>query len=212
MPMSRRLIIATILGFSLLHCGTSQDGPAPAEADKTPTVDPSAVCVEQLTTTVKVYGTGISPLPSKVMEDNPVLLLPGMDLTLIQDIEGKTSSDAPVKIPDDPNAPESSQIHWISQKEIHFTITPELGLKPGLYGIRVTNANGNQGEWRDALLAVPRPQAQAISPDILCSGKSNQLTISGTFFLRNGPKLPVIKITPKGGGSALELTPIQMNQ
>ncbi len=206
MRRTRALLRPLWLGalFWLAACGHAKDGPTPQKGEGA-SLDPQAVCLEQLTTEVTVRGGAMSPLPTKVLDDEPELALPQIDLLRTQDLEGAASAGEAVTIPDDPANPQESQVRWKSQREMTFAVDPALSLAPGLYSVRVTNRNGHEGLWPEALLAVPRPKAEAITPDILCSPQGGTAVISGEGFIHVGDRLPTVTATPKGGGDAVQL-------
>lgn len=205
-----RLVCLLLLGSALLRCGHDKEGPTPEPAPP-PAVDPPAVCTSQLTTTVSITGDGLSPLPIKVMEDTPQLALPRVALVQTQDLDSAATTAAPVSIPDDPAAADQSRVRWVSQQKMVFDVYPELKLSPGLYTVRVDNANGSRGEWTDALLAVPAPAATAITPDILCAAKTSSFTISGSTFIKAAGQLPAVTAT-SAGGKPIDLTPTRADK
>jgi hypothetical protein len=196
--------LVLIGGMLSASCGHETDGPTPVQG-VAPAVDPQAVCVEQIDSKVTVSGTGMSPLPKDVM-NNPYLALPGVSLVPSQDLLGAAMTGSPVAIPDDPRNPTTSHVRWIDQQQMIFDVYPDLKLQTGLYTVRIANANGHAGEWKDALLGVPRPTTQKIVPDVLCTGKASTFTIRGTF-IRNGTTLPTVEATAKGAATPVKLTP-----
>jgi hypothetical protein len=77
-------------------------------------------------------------MPSKTLESSTQLLLPQVQLQLTEDLTGKPASGAAVNVPDDPANPAKSQLHWTSEQQMEFTVTPDL-VPPGLYDVVVTN-------------------------------------------------------------------------
>lgn len=193
----------------LISCGHSKDGPAPLPAAEP--LAPNAVCVEQLTTTLTVRGTGLSPLPIDVVAGSTKLALPTVALLRTQDLDGVVTTDAPLLIPDTPTDPAVSHVRWISQEELRFDINEALKTPPGLYTVRVTNANGKFGEWTDSLLAVPRPSVLAAKPDLLCAAKDGEFVLTGGMFIKQGDTLPKLRATA-AGAEAIELTPSSANK
>lgn len=206
-PMSKHTcLLLCIAALWLGGCGHKLDGPGPKEGPPV-NIDPQGVCMEQLTTPVTLRGGGLSPLPINVMQDNAQLALPTVELVPAKDLTGAATSGAAVTIPDDPASPQSSHVRWINQQEMRFDVFPELSLTPGLYSVRVANANGQEALWSEALLAVPRPEIEKVDPDLLCSSKGGTFMITGKGFIHRGGDLPKVTATPRdGGGQAVELS------
>ena len=79
-----------------------------------------------------------------VAKDKAHLALPRVTLLRVQDLDGTAVKDAlPVEIPNDPYHPEAARVRWTDQATMEFLVYPELGLKPGLYEVTVTNPNGH---------------------------------------------------------------------
>src|SRR5215813_3340189 len=133
-------------------CSHELSGPTPTVSS----LDPTIVCTEQLMTDVKIMGTGLSPLGEDTLTDKPLLALPKVTLQRSADLFGAAASDAPRDVPDDPKDPSHSLVHWTSQELMSFRILG-LSLKPGIYGVTVTNANGTFATLAGAFAAVPPP-------------------------------------------------------
>lgn len=172
-------------------CGHEIESPAA----KAGAVTPNLVCVEQLTTTVTLVGDGFTPMPSKLLEEPPTLLLPKIDLTQTQALDGSSASGKPAAVPDDPARPGDSQVHWTSEKQMSFRFTPAL-VGPGLYDIVVTNPDGvHSARFTNGLLGVPRPTLVSPVPDILCNAQEERMvTLEGRDILRVGATLPTVQM------------------
>jgi hypothetical protein len=187
-----------VLVLSQLSCSATIDGPTPSPATP-PAVSPPAVCIEQLSTWVTVSGSGMSPLPTGLLEDDPELVLPFVEIVRALDVDGNAVTASVLRVPDSVDVPGLDRVRWVSQEELRFEVYPEFELPTGLHTIRVTNGNGSSGEWPQALLAVPRPQVTALAPDLLCADADARFTLTGSFFLRNGQTLPQVVATAPGG-------------
>ena len=175
------------------------------------TVQPDLVCVEQLTTKVTLTGTGFTPMPSKLLEQPPTLLLPEISFDLKQNLDASSTSGKSVKVPDDPAHADKSQVHWTSENQMSFTVTPGL-ITPGVYDVVVTNPDGKHAAtFAGGLVGVPRPTLSAPVPDILCDAEADQtVTLNGKDILQVGTTLPTVHmgdksfpITKVGGCKAL---------
>lgn len=188
--MTSRLVLAVLAALAL-GCQRKVSGPQPALA----AVDPQAVCGEQLTTSVRLSGSGLSPLITDGLTGGPRVELPAITLIPAQDLSGGAPSEAaPVAIPDDPADPGSSAVSWQSQEQMTFQFSPALQARPGLYSVQVANRNGQSAVLADALLVVPRPRLTAVVPELGCSENENRVRIEGDFFLLHGDKLPEVTI------------------
>jgi hypothetical protein len=181
--------------FALLAgCSHKIESP-PAKNDA---VKPDLVCVEQLTTQVTLTGDGFTPMPSKLLEKPPTLLLPTVELDRVQNLDGSSASDKTL-VPDDPAHPDQSQVHWTSEKEMSIKVTPEL-IQPGLYDVVVTNPDGVQkAKFAGGLLGVPRPTlTPPANPVILCDTEEDQtVTLTGLDLLQVGTVLPTVHMGDK---------------
>ncbi len=189
--MSRlRAFVGLVSLASIAGCAEEITGPTPAPS----AIEPQLVCVEQLTTEVKLTGDRFSPLPIETLKDRTLLELPDIELERTVDIGREPVSGPTYLIPDDPTDPDASHVTWTSDKEMSFEVYPELDVEPGLYAINVTNRNGRAGRFPEALLAVPRPMLTRIEPDLLCGDKENVFVLTGDFFLRLPDGQPTITV------------------
>jgi hypothetical protein len=183
-----------VLFAAVSGCGHQIDSP-PTKADA---VQPNLVCIEQLTTRVTLTGDGFTPMPSKLLEQPPQLILPAIDLVLGKNLDGTAASAKPVKVPDDAAHPDQSQVHWTSEKSMSFQVTPGL-IPPGLYDVVVTNPDGAQkATFTGGLLGVPRPTLTAPVPDVLCDAEDDQtVTLQGSGILQANGTLPTVHLGDK---------------
>lgn len=160
-------------------------------AGQTPTISgpgaPALVCNAQKTFPVDVSGGGFSPLPIDTATDRPARIdLPQIDLTSQADLTGAPiAAPETTTIPDDPYAPADSQVHWTSLSSMQFDVTESLMLDEGIYGLTVTNRNGNVGTRDAALAVVPPPTLSSVQPMAICIAQGSvTLQLVGTGFLR----------------------------
>lgn len=177
--------------FGVAACSQDLEGATPTLS----ALDPSLVCVEQITTVVTISGEALSPLPIETATGEPQLALPAIELRRTQDVAGGPVSELAIRIPDDPAAPAASRVRWTSSREMQFEVTPELGLQPGVYEIRVTNRNGQSVVVPGALAGVAKPTVTSVVPDLVCENQSaRMITINGTSFVKIGTTLPTVTI------------------
>jgi hypothetical protein len=206
----RTLTLGSILVSLFAGCGSGIEGPAPL-ASAPAGVEPGVVCAERATW-VAVRGSGLSPLPTELLTGDPRLVLPRVELIQAQDLAGAPVAGAVVAIPDDPADAAASHVRWLAPTELQFEVIPELALAPGRHTVRVTNGNGQAGEWPAALLAVPRPRTLAVTPDVLCGAADLDVVLTGAAYLRVGDAVPLVSLTPLEGGGSLGLTPTALGR
>ncbi len=186
---------ALVLAFPVA-CSHEIDSPPVSTA--APLV-PDLACVEQLTTKVTIRGSGFTPMPSKAVEGPEQLILPRVELSRVKLLDGSTSSDAAVGVPDDPSNPIASHVHWTSSSEMAFDVFPELKLATGVYDVTVRNPDGVQvASVRGSFGALPPPSAKQLVPPAICDDQSDQkVTIQGANFLQIGAELPTVSVGGK---------------
>lgn len=200
------VIVAMLLAGGLWVSGCEHElgGPAPAVEVA---LEPHLVCNElDPLTRVTITGTGFSPMPIDTATGPALLRLPTVDLHRRSDLFGAGGAGNPVRVPDDPNAPGESQVHWISQERMEVDITPDLGLAEGIYGVTVINPNGQAASLADALAVVPPPELTAVTPQAICLDQGPvTVTIQGTGFLDVGGVLPTV--TARTGDGEIDYAP-----
>lgn len=169
-------------------CSKKLEGPQPAVDG----VSPGAVCQAQLTTSVTVAGSGLSPLLEGHLKEAQ-LELPRVSLSRVQDVAGGRASGTR-EIPDDSGSPDASRIRWTNQQTLSFDVFPELDLEPGLYDVTVANANGKTATLPGSLLAVPPPTLTTVEPDLLCGDKQNVWVLTGDFFIQSPDAQPTLYV------------------
>jgi hypothetical protein len=179
-------LLATVGG-----CSHTLEGATPGVSG----VEPSLVCVEQLTTVVTITGDDLSPLPIESATDHPQLLLPSIELRRTQDLAGIAVSEPAVRIPDEPANPAASRVRWTSATAMQFDVFPELGLLPGIYEITVTNGNGRAITRSGALAGVSKPTITTVVPDLVCEDQAERrITVNGSSFIKLGTTLPTVTL------------------
>ena len=177
--------------MSLLVGGCSRQLTGPTPALSAPT--PDALCTEQLTTTVALTGGGLSPVLVDSLTKAPKLVLPSIALEQESDLDG-TAASASTPFSGEGNGANASAVTWTSSEAMSVSVSPELAMVPGLYGISVTTAGGKSARTSAALLAVPPPRLTALSQDLACLTRETRLTLSGDLFVRHGSTLPVVGV------------------
>lgn len=200
-----RWFAASLLLFAVASgCSQKQSGPTPTVG----ALDPSIVCVEQLVSEVVLWGDGLSPLPIKTLKKTPRLVLPEIALIPEADLAGAPLTGDAVLVPD---AEAEGHVRWVSEREMRFDVFPELGLQQGVYGLRVTNGNGNSVTAATQLVAVDAPSVEAVVPDLICTvDGARSVTVEGSGFLILGTTLPEIRVgdmilTPTGQSGCVDL-------
>lgn len=194
MSEKRLMWLVAFLWAVTCVCGCEQelDGPMPAISSE---LDPHLVCnqLEPLTR-LTISGSGLSPMPVDTATGPARLELPVVELLRSSDLAGSTVSDVAVIVPDE--SPETSQVHWISQSQMDIDITPGLGLDEGIYGVTLTNPNGNETSLAAVLAVVPPPTIESVTPDTICLDQGSvTLTFVGNGFLDVDGTLPTVTIS-----------------
>jgi hypothetical protein len=181
---------ASIAGLIIAGaCSAELDGPSPSAES----VAPVLACNAQLDTLITLRGAELSPLALDAATGDPRLAVPDIDLRRVRDLSGAAVTDDSIRLPNDPDDPDSSQVSWENTTTMHFELTPELGLSPGYYEVTVTNRNGNSATLEANLTMVPEPTLATVEPDLFCTADGAvSLTLSGEGFLEVDGELPVV--------------------
>ena len=187
----QRLWMVLVVGSaSLLSCSHELKSPQPTGNKQ---VQPDLVCnakpVDRELTNVVVKGDKFTPMPSKVLEGDKAakLVLPKVELIQGKDLAGGAPATATqIVVPDDPNNPAASQVHWKSEQEMSFDIkeaTPPWST--GVFSIKITNPDGSHATSIDTAFAIlPPPAITGTEPKAICDDQTDQnVNIIGTNFL-----------------------------
>lgn len=198
----------TVFAVAAPGCSYSVDSPElRASVDKGAVV-PDLVCTDQLITNVVLNGSGFAPLPIKTLEGpNTQLLLPKIELKATASLDGSAPAGSAIQIPDDPANPGASKVHYLSDTQMSFDITPDQQIPGGVYDIIVTNPDGtHSATWPGSLALIPPPEINDLLPDTICDDQADQnVVINGRYFLRVDGALPVVTV----GGMEFSVTDIQ---
>ncbi|MBN2495857.1 MAG: IPT/TIG domain-containing protein [Deltaproteobacteria bacterium] len=192
--MSRpRLLILGALVLGALACSRNTDlidGPAPSLS----AIQPDLVCTHQESRAIVLSGAGLAPVIKDAAAGDGNLVLPRIYLTRTKDLSGASVEGVELALPED-------AVTWTSQQEIGASLTPELELEPGIYRARVENGSGRETVLEDALVIVPPPVLDLLSPDLICIEQADRLIVlTGRDFLEIDGALPEIDI----GGLVLQ--------
>lgn len=167
-------------------------------------VSPDLVCnaktVSAPFTTVTLRGSGMTPMPSKTLEDKRVLLLPKVELTMVTPLAGAAPLPAPLAIQDDAENPSGARrVKWTSETEMSFDVFEEDKLPTGVMTITVTNPDGKKAANIEKTLAiVPKPVLAELKPPSICDDQADQtVVISGSNFLAFDGRAPSVKVGDK---------------
>lgn len=154
---------------------------------------PGLVCIQQLTTTVTLKGTGLSPTVFDALEDERVVL-PQIDLIRRVDLEGTAVDETPIRVPDDEA---DGRVRWIDAQTMEFDVYPELGLTAGVYDILLTNPDGTTATATEALGGLEAPTLTEVIPAHICLEQGAQsFELRGTGFVVIGGALPTVGVGP----------------
>lgn len=178
----------------LAGCEERLEGPAPA----VDSVSPAVACNGGISTVVTINGSGFSPLNTGLLGSG-ALEMPTVTLSRTKDLDG-AAAGGEVVVPDDPSAPDVSDVRWVDATHMEARLCPEGTCAPaepagtdfpfesGLYAVTVENRAGKSARMEDALTVVPQPTLSALSSDLLCHDQDNTLVLNGDFFLEIGGK------------------------
>ncbi|MCC6994985.1 MAG: hypothetical protein IT370_10290, partial [Deltaproteobacteria bacterium] len=173
-----------------IGCSKKLESPTPSLTS----VTPNLVCGEQLTTPVSVSGDNLTPLPTDTLQSRAVLVLPRVSLTQTSNLDGTAATGTPVVIADDPADASKQHVHWMSEQQLSFDVTPGV-LAPGVYDVEVANADEQSARLTHALAVVPPPTITAVVPMSICTAQADSVVeIQGTGFLQVGTALPTVAI------------------
>ncbi len=184
-------------------CAHEVVSPSVAAEDR---VEPDLVCNAQLTTPVDITGRGFTPLPTQVLEDEAVLLLPSVKLLLTHDLEGQEvtgDAEAPVLLSGDPREQNADHLTWHSSQHMTARLDEALELDPGIYRLTVTNPDGSaSASVGEAVAVVPPPTIGELQPNALCNDQEDQtVVLVGETFLRVGTALPTVQMVSADGST-----------
>jgi hypothetical protein len=140
------------------------------------------VCSAQ-TRWVELQGNSFEPSVFRALANNSVLELPRVTLERSQTLDGSAANGSPrVDIPDDSTKPLESGVRLVSGELLEFRTSPELGLQPGIYSIRVRNPSGHEGVAQNALLVVGPPRIDSAVLEATDGGVDEaRMTLQGVF-------------------------------
>ena len=173
----------------MVGCAEEMKSPTPSLTS----VSPSLVCSEQLTTTVTITGSGLSPVVTEVL-DKAALELPQLKLQQTGDIFG-AALDATVEQLTIDDSQEGNRVRWVSQETMEFDVDDALALMPGLYDLRATNPDGQEAHLASAMVVVPPPTIQEVVPTPICTEQfENVVTINGEYFITVEGTTPSVQV------------------
>lgn len=186
--MMRRVLLATVCVWAVA-CSKKLEGPTPTVA----AVEPEALCVEQLTTSVTLSGTNFAPLTVDTLLDGPSVVLPDVTFSKEVELDG-TAGSGTLEYSGEPTGANASLVTWTSQQQMAVSVEPSLALPTGLYGVTVTTEAGAAGSKAGVLLAVPPPSLASLSQDLACLAQDTTITLSGDFFITDGTRRPGVTV------------------
>jgi hypothetical protein len=207
--MRKLLGVALIVGASAaFFSACSHEVTSPAISGNR--ADPDLACngkpVSRDVSTITLHGENMTPMPSKSMEGPEQLLLPTVQLTVVDPIGAAAPPAGPITVADDPTAPATSHVKWTSEQTMSFDIRPEDKLPAGVMSITVTNPDGKaKTTIEKGLAVVPPPTIAELKPPAICDDQADQtVVVNGTNFLFFDDKTPSVVI---GTGASAKTYP-----
>jgi len=193
--------------FCTSAAGCSHEIESPDISSKAPpgAVEPDLACnakpASRSFSTVIIHGTGMTPMPSKTLEDKRELILPKIEMTMVAPLPASAPMVAtPVVIQDNPGDEKAPRrVKWTSESEMSFDIFEEDKLPTGVMTLKVTNPDGSKSTTIEKSLAiVPKPVLAELQPAAICDDQENQIVaIVGTNFLTFDGKTPSVMVGTK---------------
>jgi len=188
-------LLAALGAVLTTGCSHEIESPAPKGSN----ASPDLVCADKPVSgpfsSVIINGVGMTPMPSKTLEDKSQLILPKVTLQVTQPI-GTGMAAQSIVIADDLAHPEVSRVHWSSEELMSFDIKPEDKIPTGVMTILVTNPDGESTTTIEKGLAVlPAPVISEVKPPAICDDQADQkVVITGTSFLVFDDKVPSVTV------------------
>lgn len=141
-----------------------------------PTVKDSNLTYCNSDQTFVVTGTGLSPMVVRGATDDPGIDMPDVCMTKVADVDGKPVTDPGSKV-----CLKESDVEWVSQNELRFTLRPDYGLSPGSYDVTITNPDGKKATGTTRIRVLPGEVLVFWSdPSLVYNGITTQATVYGT--------------------------------
>ncbi len=198
--MARKLVGALMLSGALLGgCSEKVESPAIGLTS----IEPNLVCNAQRLEPdfiVLLEGSGFTPMPTNVLAEPAVLILPEVTLAMSGDLEGGAATGTTIVFPGEPGQELSNNLRWTSANRMRVRISeqPAVDLEPGLYDVTVTNPDGKQKVTRPQGLAVVEPPSVASvapEPAAVCIDQGpRDIELSGENFLVVAGMKPTVSL------------------
>ncbi|MGZ3421090.1 MAG: hypothetical protein ACXVEE_24660 [Polyangiales bacterium] len=193
-----RISFVSLSGVVIFGCSHQIESPAVSGSNASPDLVCNAKPASAPFSTVTLHGANMTPMPSKTLEGKRELILPKIELTLIEPIAGATAT-GPIVIADDPANPAASRVHWQDEQTMSFDVKEEDKLPTGVMTITLTEPDGQQTTTIEKGLAiVPKPVIAELKPPAICDDQSDQtVVVNGSGFLAFDDKTPSVKVGDK---------------
>ncbi len=183
-----------LVALAVAGCQPGFEGPAP----RVDTVEPNFMCHAQRESTLTVRGDGFAPSVTDALSREPELTAPTLELTMEADLFGGPAVSLQLPVSGD-------DVLWISEIELEVTLQPDLAWLDGVYGITLTNPDGQDSYRSRAVVAAPPPTVYATSPTLTCLAQDDaRVDVTGEGFLVLLDAAPAVTI---GGWTAPRADP-----
>ncbi|MBN1334334.1 MAG: hypothetical protein JXB39_00075 [Deltaproteobacteria bacterium] len=180
--MHRSMLLVAALALSA--CQPLVEGADP----RVDTVEPRFLCHAQHESTLTVRGDGFTPQVTDALSHTPELSVPALELTMESDLFGRTAAGLTLPVPED-------DLLWVSETELEVTLTPDLEWLDGVYGITVTNPDGQDAHVGRAVIAAPPPTLSETNPPFACIAQQDtSIQVKGGAFLMLPDANPTVTI------------------
>ena len=198
------LLAATSFGLALCGCAHEVESPSLSFDG----IEPNLVCNAQRVTSVaelEISGSGFNPMPTNVLADPALLVLPSVELRKTQNLTGGAASGTEVVFSGDPEDNLGENVSWDSAEQLRIRVTedPLVTLDDGIYDVTVKNPDGHASSTRERALAVVSPPVITSTdpmPVALCVAQGpRDLTVNGENLLVVGGTTPSVTLTSATG-------------
>ncbi len=166
------LLITAIL--ALLGCSEKLEGPSDVKVE-----DKSLEYCGSDRQVLSLTGTGLSPMVEDGATSDPKLVMPKVCLTP-QDASVPAPTCKGGKLSGSTCCLADDDVQWKSESEIEFTLRRDLGLKPGVYTVTVTNPDGTKASGNVTVsVTTGGPIIFWVEPTVVYNGISTRITLFG---------------------------------
>ena len=144
-------------------------------------LSPTLLCDDGDAVVLTVTGTALQPVAGDVFTDDPSLLLPTLRFEPASGLAvgSAPATDRVITLPGD-----SDRLTWLDPETVEILVDAGLGLAPGVWDLVAAGPDGREERLSEALVVAGAPVVTGLSPDGVCHGDAEALTVLGEGFIR----------------------------